>query len=98
MAGRVPWHLALVKWHLMFVSGGWPHTTLDNTATTIYSSRHRTAPTPDRERRRVGKTMVPLLLVLLVVALLFGAGTAVHALWWVAVIALALWVVGFVAR
>jgi hypothetical protein len=42
--------------------------------------------------------MVPLLLVLLLVAVLFGAGTAVHALWWVAVIALALWVIGFVAR
>ncbi len=42
--------------------------------------------------------MVPLLLVLLLVAILFGAGAAVHALWWVAVIALALWVIGFVAR
>jgi hypothetical protein len=42
--------------------------------------------------------MAALLVCLLLVALLFGAGSAVHALWWVAVIALALWVVGFVAR
>jgi hypothetical protein len=42
--------------------------------------------------------MAPLLLVLLLVAILFGAGAAVHMLWWIAVIALALWVVGFFAR
>jgi steroid 5-alpha reductase family enzyme len=42
--------------------------------------------------------MVPLLLFLLLVAVLFGAGAAVHTLWWIAVIALALWVVGFAAR
>ncbi len=42
--------------------------------------------------------MVPVLLFLLLVALLFGAGAAVHTLWWIAVIALAIWVVGFLAR
>ncbi len=42
--------------------------------------------------------MGALLLFLLLVAILFGAGAAVHMLWWVAIIALALWVVGFVAR
>lgn len=42
--------------------------------------------------------MVPLLLFLLAVAVLFGAGAAIHTLWLIAVIALALWVVGFVAR
>ncbi|HEX3606893.1 MAG TPA: hydrophobic protein [Candidatus Dormibacteraeota bacterium] len=42
--------------------------------------------------------MGPVLLVLLLVAILFGAGAAVHMLWWVAVIALALWLVGFAAR
>ncbi len=42
--------------------------------------------------------MVPLLVFLLVVAILFGAGAAVHALWWIAIIALALWIVGFAAR
>jgi lysylphosphatidylglycerol synthetase-like protein (DUF2156 family) len=42
--------------------------------------------------------MLALLLFLLLVAILFGAGTALHALWIVAVIALILWAVGFVAR
>ena len=42
--------------------------------------------------------MVPLLLFLLLVAILFGAGAAIHTLWWIAVIALALWIVGFAAR
>jgi hypothetical protein len=42
--------------------------------------------------------MVPVLLCLLLVALLFGAGAAIHALWWIAIIALAVWVVGFLAR
>jgi hypothetical protein len=36
-----------------------------------------------------------ILLALLIVALFFGLGFAVHLLWIVAVIALALWVVGF---
>jgi hypothetical protein len=35
---------------------------------------------------------------LLLILLLFGAGAAIHALWWIAVIALALWLIGFVAR
>jgi hypothetical protein len=42
--------------------------------------------------------MVPVLLFLLLVAVLFGAGAAVHTLWWIAVIALAVWVAGFLAR
>ena len=42
--------------------------------------------------------MVALVLFLLLVAILFGAGTALHALWWIAIIALAFWLVGFVAR
>lgn len=42
--------------------------------------------------------MVPLLLVILLVLLLFGAGFAVKVLWWVAVAVLILWLVGFVAR
>jgi len=42
--------------------------------------------------------MVALLAFLLLVALLFGAGAAAHALWWVAVIALAVWLVGFAAH
>jgi steroid 5-alpha reductase family enzyme len=42
--------------------------------------------------------MVALLLFLFVVAILFGAGAAVHLLWWVAIIALAIWLIGFLAR
>ncbi|GLX23465.1 hydrophobic protein [Streptomyces lavendulae] len=42
--------------------------------------------------------MVPLLLVLLLVLLLFGAGFAVKLLWWVAIAVLILWLIGFVAR
>ena len=40
--------------------------------------------------------MVPLLIVLLLAALLFGIGIAIHLLWIVAVIVLAIWIVGFV--
>jgi hypothetical protein len=42
--------------------------------------------------------MAALLLFLVVVALLFGAGVALHMLWWVALIALVVWFVGFLAR
>jgi hypothetical protein len=42
--------------------------------------------------------MVPILLVLLLAVLLFGAGFAVEALWWVAVIVLAFWLLGFLWR
>ncbi|QNE73325.1 hydrophobic protein [Streptomyces finlayi] len=42
--------------------------------------------------------MVPLLLVLLLAVVLFGAGFALKALWVVAVIVLAVWLLGFVMR
>ncbi|MFE3601315.1 DUF5670 family protein [Streptomyces sp. NPDC059096] len=42
--------------------------------------------------------MVPLLLVLLLALVLFGAGFALKALWIVAVIVLVLWALGFVMR
>ncbi len=42
--------------------------------------------------------MVPLLLVLLLALVLFGAGFALKALWIVAVIVLAVWLLGFVMR
>jgi hypothetical protein len=42
--------------------------------------------------------MVPLLLVLLLALILFGAGFALKALWWIAVIVLVVWVLGFVLR
>jgi hypothetical protein len=42
--------------------------------------------------------MLLLLLALLVVLILFGAGFALHVLWWVAIAALIVWVIGFFAR
>ncbi|MEU0247317.1 hydrophobic protein [Streptomyces sp. NPDC006235] len=42
--------------------------------------------------------MVPLLLVLLLALILFGAGFALKALWWIAVIVLVVWLLGFVVR
>ncbi|MFF5126830.1 hydrophobic protein [Streptomyces syringium] len=42
--------------------------------------------------------MVPLIAVLLLALLLFGAGFALKALWWVALIVLAVWLLGFVIR
>jgi hypothetical protein len=40
-----------------------------------------------------------LILLVLLIALLFGGlGFAVHALWWIAVILLIVWLVGFAAR
>ncbi|MFC5907158.1 DUF5670 family protein [Streptacidiphilus monticola] len=42
--------------------------------------------------------MGPLLLVLLLALILGGIGFAVHVLWWIALIVLVLWVVGFFAR
>ncbi|MFG2124390.1 hydrophobic protein [Streptomyces sp. NPDC048710] len=42
--------------------------------------------------------MVPLLLVLLLALILFGAGFAIKILWWVAVAVLVLWLLGFVMR
>jgi hypothetical protein len=42
--------------------------------------------------------MVPLILVLLLALILFGAGFALKALWWIAVIVLVLWLLGFVFR
>ncbi|MEV5981204.1 hydrophobic protein [Streptomyces sp. NPDC052114] len=42
--------------------------------------------------------MVPILLVLLLALLLFGAGFAVKVLWWVAIAVLVIWLVGFLMR
>ncbi|GHD86865.1 MULTISPECIES: hydrophobic protein [Streptomyces] len=42
--------------------------------------------------------MVPLLLVLLLALILFGAGFALKALWWIAVVVLIVWLLGFVVR
>ncbi len=42
--------------------------------------------------------MGPLLLVLLLALVLFGVGFAVKILWWVAVVVLVVWLLGFVMR
>jgi hypothetical protein len=42
--------------------------------------------------------MGPLVLVLLLALVLFGAGFAVELLWWIAVVVLVLWALGFVLR
>ncbi|MFG2819728.1 hydrophobic protein [Kitasatospora sp. NPDC048365] len=42
--------------------------------------------------------MVAMLLVLLLVLILFGAGFALKALWWIALVVLVLWIIGFFAR
>ncbi len=42
--------------------------------------------------------MLLILAVLLLVLILFGAGFAVPVLWWIALIVLALWLLGFLFR
>ncbi|KQX12412.1 hydrophobic protein [Streptomyces sp. Root431] len=42
--------------------------------------------------------MVPVLLVLLVILVLFGAGFALEVLWYVAIAVLVLWLLGFLMR
>ncbi|MER6630206.1 hydrophobic protein [Streptomyces sp. NPDC000987] len=42
--------------------------------------------------------MVAILLVLLLVLILFGAGFAVKALWWIALALLVVWLLGFLMR
>lgn len=42
--------------------------------------------------------MIPLLLVLLLILVLFGAGFAVEVLWYIALAVLVLWVIGFFVR
>ena len=42
--------------------------------------------------------MIPLLIVLLLALILFGAGFALKALWWIAIIVLVIWLLGFVFR
>ena len=42
--------------------------------------------------------MGPLLLVLLLALILFGAGFALKILWWVAIVVLVVWLLGFLMR
>ena len=47
------------------------------------------------ERKR---KMVVILVALLIVLLLGGLGFAIHVLWWIALAALVLWLLGFMLR
>jgi hypothetical protein len=42
--------------------------------------------------------MVPILLVLLLAVVLFGAGFAIKVLWWIALAVLVIWLLGFLMR
>ena len=42
--------------------------------------------------------MAIVLLALLVILILFGLGFTLHVLWWIAIAALVLWLLGFVRR
>jgi hypothetical protein len=42
--------------------------------------------------------MVPILLVLLLALILFGAGFAIKILWWIALVVLVIWLLGFLVR
>jgi hypothetical protein len=42
--------------------------------------------------------MAVILVALLVILILFGLGFAIHVLWWLALAALVLWVLGFFLR
>jgi hypothetical protein len=42
--------------------------------------------------------MCALIAFLILTAILFGAGFALHVLWWIALIALVLWLIGFLFR
>ncbi len=42
--------------------------------------------------------MLLIIAVLLLALILFGVGFAIHALWWIAIIVLVLWLLGFLFR
>jgi hypothetical protein len=42
--------------------------------------------------------MLLMLLLLLIILVVFGVGFALHVLWWVAIAALVLWLIGFFVR
>lgn len=42
--------------------------------------------------------MAIILIALLIVLILGGLGFAIHVLWWIALIALAIWLLGFLLR
>ena len=48
--------------------------------------------------RKVKDEMVAAILLLILVAILFGVGFAAHALFWIALALLAIWLVGWLVR
>jgi hypothetical protein len=42
--------------------------------------------------------MLILIAVILLAIILFGAGFAIHLLWWIALVVLVLWLLGFLIR
>ena len=42
--------------------------------------------------------MLLLIALLVIILMLFGAGFALHVLWWVAIAALVLWLIGVLVR
>jgi hypothetical protein len=55
----------------------------------------------DGQKKRANRKELAVLLiiaVLLLALILFGVGFAVHVLWWIALIVLALWLLGFLFR
>jgi hypothetical protein len=42
--------------------------------------------------------MAALLVALVVILIIFGLGFTLHVLWWIAIIALVLWLLGFLFR
>lgn len=48
--------------------------------------------------RKGGVIMAPILAVLLLALILGGLGFALHVLWWIALIVLVVWLLGFILR
>jgi hypothetical protein len=96
----------------MRVTAPQPDTRVSGSHATPPSSGHlavfRARLTPDSvcfpqegQRKRVNRKELAVLLIiaiLLLALILFGAGFAVHVLWWIALIVLALWLLGFLFR
>jgi hypothetical protein len=53
----------------------------------------------DRHLVKKGNTLMALILLVLLLALLLGGlGFAIHILWWIALIVLVVWILGFLVR
>src|SRR5262249_48599859 len=53
------------------------------------------------QRKRANRkelAVLPMIAILVLALILFGVGFAVHVLWWIALIVLALWLLGFLFR